>query len=393
MRRVTGEQRLWGQSVAFGPEGSTVLLSLFDLPRESADARQFTSVRLDAWTPEGAPRWSRRAEGYAPDEYDWAYELRSTSSGVLVVDNPVLVGSVATGVDLGCGKLAHNRLIRLDAEGRCINQVELDGEITALALDDVEQAYVAQQVRTQALPYQRLDANGQRVAERASATWESDLLWLSWNPVGGLMGLRAQGRNGNELVWLSPEFEPLRRRELPKAILTPLAVSSNGRMVVRAHPFEEALRWGEREIPAGTRDAVLVIEPDGAPGAAILLASSYDGSLRVAADEHGLVIAGLATSWSAEGPKTHSMELLAYGWDGTLQGRQVVAEVTTRTCDADTYWKDSSCRATLQLSNLALHPRHGIRVAGGVQGPAKLTAAGEVVADGESQSFVMAFRR
>ncbi len=392
-RRLTGEQRHWGESVAFAPDGSTVLLTSFALPREDEAERQFGSIRLDAWSLEGAPRWSQHGRTVAPDDYGWAYELRGTASGVLVLDNPSVLGNVQTGVDLGCGQLFYNRLIHLDAEGGCVNQVKLQGEVNTLAVDGADEVYLAQSLRMQALPYQRLDAKGRHVSEAPpSGFYESDQLWLAWTQ-GGLVGFRDDGLEGNALVWLSPQFMPLRSRELPPLRLTPMTASPEGRIVTRLWQTEEAVRWGAREVPAGAKNGVLVVEADGSPGAAIVLESSLGMGFQVAADAHGLVIAGVSTSGTAPGPVTYSLELLAYGWDGALQRRQVVAEVSSPACDRDSYWNDSACRATLALSKLVVHPRHGIRLAGGVQGPAKFVAAGEVVDAREAQSFVMAFRR
>lgn len=391
LRRLSGEPRSWGLSVAFTPDGSTVLLSRVDVPRVSPEGGQYTTLQLDAWTREGAPRWSRRAPGYSSMDDNWVYELRSTSTGVLVLDSPGPDSDLAMGVDLGCGALNQGRLVRLDAEGRCLNQTALDGLVSALALDGADHAYLAADVKGWSLPYVRLDASGRRVSELPPAQ-VFDWMWLGWSEAGGLVGIHQGEGDRMTLNWFSPEFQLLRSRAMP-GLGRPSAVSPEGRIVTRTRQGEAPWRWGERELPAGSNDVVLVIEPDGTPGAAIVLDSSFKGIFQVEADTHGLVVAGVSTVGSFPGQMTYSLELLAYGWDGALQRRQVVAEGATPVCEQGRHSSDIACLAELAFTSLEVHPRHGIRLAGGVRGPAKFVAAGEEVEAGAAQSFVMAFKR
>jgi hypothetical protein len=402
VRRVSGEQPHAALSVALAPEGTTLLLSRFDLPRASEDARQFSSLALHAWTPEGALRWTQRAQGHAPEEYDWEYQVRAAASGFLILDNPARhsqgVGMRATGVDLGCGPLFQNRLVRLDSEGRCLHQVGLHGLVRGFTVDGAGHAYIAgdaaDHVGDWSSPYQHFEGSGQLVARREA---EAHSFALTWSERGGLMEVRLPlGRGGYELHWLSPGFESLRSRRLPAGAPSPHAISPEGRLVFVVQRTGEAVRWGQHEFRTGTHPVVLLLNADGAPGAAFEVQAAASSLLRiegVAADEHGIVIAGVSASMDSPEVRRHGLELYAYGWDGVLRQRQTLAVAKVPVCDSETYWKDSACRAYLAVRSLAVHPVHGIRIAGTLQGPVDLGPAGEAVAPGVTQSFVMALRR
>jgi hypothetical protein len=371
IREVADTDRHAARGAALTSEGATVLLDLVDLVESDADAyRDWATWALHAWSADGTPQWSRRLAQRAPYEnlYAWDAWLHASSTGPVLGENLRAMWEQPTNFDFGCGP-GTNRLMRFDAQGRCVSQRGFGNEILELALSPAGDTFVlVDGISESPNEYQHLDAAGLvRHSATLSGAYPSRLSYVRDGELAGLQ----QG----QLVLLSPALEPLHSLEAPVDVLAQLGVAPDGKLaVVGAPKAEGALTWGTKTLPRSAA-LLLVLGADGAPGAALALDRLPS---QVAADASGVVLAFKDEA---------GLEVRSYDWNGALQASRHIAVAQPAGCGLG-----GPCPGW-SVGSLTVDPVYGVRISGTLTGPLHFASSVAGTQSELPRAYVLALRR
>lgn len=379
---VPGPGDTFKAAVSVNDQGLTAMLSVFAIPT-APELRTFGSIELLGWDAQGQQRWRYQAPGKAPVDmgwYPWDYRVLPYGAGFLVVNSGER-DEYGSNIDFGCSEIVarryeFNRLLFLDDGGKCSRAVLI--EHLPLGVTAREDAiWLARScLRCQNFSYPPLQwraPGGQILHERerdpATTQGESRLLH---DGVDTLLGW-----DDRSLSRQSESFDVLWVRQLPVRILGAPAVLPNGELgVVGERLLGKGFSFGNSTLKDGTELVLLRLSGKGEPLSAVEtnIQPSKPGELelQIVTDAQGLVAV-------RDGSTTGQATAHALSWEGLPQWTQAL---DTRL--------PGSCK--LFVSSVALHPSHGLRVAG--------VSHGQRAADGSClpiqglrRSFVQAFSR
>ncbi|HEX8702379.1 MAG TPA: hypothetical protein VF815_26330 [Myxococcaceae bacterium] len=373
----------WDATVTVNDQGVTALLSLFEIPTDP-ELRTFGSIEVLGWDSQGQPQWRHPVPGKAPIDDDryfpWEYTVMPHGAGFLVVNakERTIPGS---NIDFGCSEVVAqsgeaDRLLFLDEQGKCTRAVHVPNVLFGVTTQGEDVWFARTCFGCAGLywpPLQRRTPAGQLVHERprthGASNAESE---LRHDGVGTLLGW-----DDWSLSRQSESFDVLWKAELPIYILTAPAVLPDGEVgVVGVRLSGKGFSFGKSTLPDGTDLVLLRLSAQGEP-----LSAVATGVQQQALGENPLLLAtdtlGLVTVRPGSASKPTSA--VALSWEGETQWTQ---ELDARL--------PGSCQ--LYVTSMALHPRHGLRVAGVAHGQRAADGAC-VPAQGLRRSFVGAYSR
>ena len=380
---LSGPGNPWKAAVTVNDQGVTALLSLFEIPTDP-ELRTYGSIEVLGWDSQGREQWRHPVPGKAPIDDDryfpWEYTVMPHGAGFLVVNakERSLPGS---NIDFGCSEVvaqsrAADRLLFLDEWGKCTRAVHIENVLFGVTTQGEDIWFARTCFGCAGLywpPLQRRTPTGQLVHERprthGASNAESE---LRHDGVGTLLGW-----DYRSLSRQSESFDVLWKRELPIYVLAAPAVLPGGEVgVVGVRLSGRGFSFGKSTLPDGTDLVLLRLSAQGEPLSAVVTGvqpqALGENPLQLVTDAQGFVAV-------RQGSASKPGSAVALSWEAETQWTQ---ELDARL--------PGSCQ--LYVSSVALHPRHGLRVAGVAHG--QRAADGSCApAQGLRRSFVGAYSR